>query len=55
VFCPEKTLTQVISHIHYFPVDWKDQAHTYKVGTALFLNLTAMMKQINDSNDETNQ
>jgi hypothetical protein len=31
VFCPEKTLTQVISHIHYFPVDWKGQAHTYKV------------------------
>jgi hypothetical protein len=31
VFCPEKTLTQVISHIHYFPVDWKEQAHTYKV------------------------
>ena len=31
VFCPERTLTQVISHIHYFPEDWKGNAHTYKV------------------------
>merc|ERR1719186_2520314 len=29
VFCPEKTLTQVIAHIHYFPVQWRGQAHTY--------------------------
>ena len=35
VFCPEKTLTQVISHIHYFPEDWKGNAHTYKVETNL--------------------
>merc|ERR1719392_304843 len=31
VFCPEKTLTQVIAHIHYFPVQWRGQAHTYSV------------------------
>ncbi len=30
VFCPEKTLTAVIAHIHYFPMDdWKGRAHTY--------------------------
>jgi len=32
VFCPEKTLTQVIAHIHYFPQQWRGQAHTYQVG-----------------------
>jgi len=37
VFCPEKTLTQVISHIHYFPEDWKGNAHTYKVMTEVGL------------------
>ena len=37
VFCPERTLTQVISHIHYFPVVWKGEAHTYKVMTELGL------------------
>ncbi|XP_023344796.1 autophagy-related protein 9A [Eurytemora carolleeae] len=37
VFCPEKTLTQVISHIHYFPEDWKGNAHTYKVMTEMGL------------------
>ncbi len=32
VFCPEKTLTAVVAHIHYFPVhNWKGQAHTYEV------------------------
>ena len=47
VFCPEKTLTQVctrmslrickneifqvIAHIHYFPLQWRGQAHTYQV------------------------
>jgi hypothetical protein len=31
VFCPEKTLTAVIAHIHYFPDAWKGQAHTTKV------------------------
>jgi autophagy-related protein 9 len=31
VFCPEKTLTAVIAHIHYFPNSWKGQAHTNKV------------------------
>jgi autophagy-related protein 9 len=31
VFCPEKTLTAVIAHIHYFPDSWKGQAHTNKV------------------------
>jgi len=31
VFCPEKTLTAVIAHIHYFPDTWKGQAHTNKV------------------------
>ena len=40
VFCPEKTLTAVIAHIHYFPDAWKGQAHTTKVkrvmGSTLF-------------------
>ena len=32
VFCPEKTLTAVLAHIHYFPLDnWKGRAHTYDV------------------------
>lgn len=32
VFCPEKTLTSVIAHIHYFPLDnWRGRAHTYDV------------------------
>ena len=32
VFCPEKTLTAVIAHIHYFPVeDWRGRAHTFEV------------------------
>jgi autophagy-related protein 9 len=32
VFCPEKTLTAVIAHIHYFPLDdWKGRAHTFEV------------------------
>lgn len=35
VFCPEKTLTTVIAHIHYFPDSWKGQAHTSKVMTEL--------------------
>jgi len=35
VFCPEKTLTQVIAHIHYFPQQWRGQAHTYQVMTEL--------------------
>jgi hypothetical protein len=35
VFSPEKSLAQVISHIHYFPVEWQGQAHTYSVMTEL--------------------
>uniref|UniRef100_A0A0K2TJ06 Autophagy-related protein 9 n=1 Tax=Lepeophtheirus salmonis TaxID=72036 RepID=A0A0K2TJ06_LEPSM len=31
VFCPEKSLTSVLAHIHYFPVSWKGNAHTSKV------------------------
>ena len=32
VYCPEKTLTSVIAHIHYFPLDnWKGRAHTFEV------------------------
>ena len=32
VFCPEKTLTAVIAHIHYFPVEnWRGRAHTFEV------------------------
>merc|ERR1719189_943894 len=32
VFCPERTLTAVIAHIHYFPMDdWKGRAHTPEV------------------------
>ena len=34
VFCPERTLTAVIAHIHYFPMEnWKGRAHTYEVIT----------------------
>jgi len=36
VFCPEKTLTAVIAHIHYFPDAWKGQAHTTKVWQSHF-------------------
>lgn len=35
VFCPERTLTQVIAHIHYFPLQWKGKAHSYKVMSEL--------------------
>merc|ERR1719471_1749736 len=35
VYCPERTLTQVIAHIHYFPIQWKGQAHAYKVMSEL--------------------
>jgi hypothetical protein len=35
VFCPEKTLTAVIAHIHYFPDAWKGQAHTTKVRVSI--------------------
>ena len=36
VFCPERMLTAVIAHIHYFPLDdWKGRAHTYEVMTHL--------------------
>merc|ERR1719210_2460459 len=35
VYCPERTLTQVIAHIHYFPVQWKGKAHSYKVMSEL--------------------
>ena len=31
VFCPEKTLTAVMAHIHYFPDSWKGEAHTSRV------------------------
>ena len=37
VYCPERTLTQVIAHIHYFPVQWKGGAHSYKVMSELDL------------------
>ena len=36
VFCPEKLLSAVVAHIHYFPVsDWRGQAHTSKTMSAL--------------------
>jgi len=35
VYCPERTLTQVIAHIHYFPIQWKGKAHSYKVMSEL--------------------
>ena len=35
VFCPEKTLTAVMAHIHYFPDSWKGEAHTSRVMTEL--------------------
>ena len=35
VFCPEKTLTAVMAHIHYFPDSWKGEAHTNRVMTEL--------------------
>jgi autophagy-related protein 9 len=36
VFCPEKLLTAVVAHTHYFPdVAWKGQAHTKKTMVAL--------------------
>ena len=31
VFNPEKTLTAILAHIHYFPDSWKGQAHTPRV------------------------
>ena len=37
VYCPERTLTQVIAHIHYFPTQWKGAAHSYKVMSELDL------------------
>merc|ERR1719186_2537438 len=37
VFCPEKTLSQVLAHIHYFPEAWKGKAHTNKVMNELGL------------------
>jgi autophagy-related protein 9 len=35
VFCPEKTLTAVMAHIHYFPDSWKGEAHTSRVMSEL--------------------
>lgn len=35
VFCPEKTLTAVMAHIHYFPDSWKGEAHTAGVMSEL--------------------
>ena len=35
VFCPEKTLTAVMAHIHYFPDTWKGEAHTARVMSEL--------------------
>ena len=35
VFCPEKTLTVVMAHIHYFPDTWKGEAHTSRVMSEL--------------------
>ena len=36
VFCPEKSLTSVVAHIHYFPVEnWRGRAHTYDVMSKL--------------------
>jgi len=37
VFCPERTMTQVVAHIHYFPVQWRGQSHTHKVMSELDL------------------
>lgn len=31
VFNPEKSLTAVLAHIHYFPETWKGRAHTHEV------------------------
>ncbi|CAG7829535.1 unnamed protein product [Allacma fusca] len=31
VWCPEKLLTAVLAHVHYFPDHWKGQAHAAKV------------------------
>jgi autophagy-related protein 9 len=28
VWCPERLLTAVLAHVHYFPDQWKGQAHT---------------------------
>ncbi len=30
-------ILQVISHIHYFPIEWQGQSHTYPVMTELGL------------------
>ena len=36
VFCPEKLLSAVVAHIHYFPVsEWRGQAHTSRTMSAL--------------------
>merc|ERR1712241_574931 len=35
VFCPEKTLTAVMAHIHYFPDSWRGEAHTARVMSEL--------------------
>ncbi len=36
VFCPEKTLTSVLAHTHYFPdPDWRGRAHCPEVMAAL--------------------
>ena len=36
VFCPEKSLTSVVAHIHYFPMEnWRGRAHTYDVMSKL--------------------
>lgn len=31
VWCPEKLLTAILAHVHYFPDHWKGQAHTTRV------------------------
>ncbi|XP_059092181.1 autophagy-related protein 9A-like [Tigriopus californicus] len=31
VFNPEKSLTAVLAHVHYFPETWKGRAHTHEV------------------------
>ena len=36
VFCPEKLMSAIVAHIHYFPVtEWRGQAHTAKTMSAL--------------------
>lgn len=31
VWCPEKLMTAVLAHAHYFPDHWRGQAHTNRV------------------------